>query len=176
MSSRSLSLFVAGLAAAIFCLPVFAEPPGNYWGAGYTRISFTAANGEDMSTHGGTLRIGREFFDFFAIEVHAGLGRESQSNAFGDKFEYQQMAAFARLNLPYERFNFYLLGGSATVEIDTGPVTADETFAAGGAGMDFFGSERTALTLEFLRHEENDAATDLITIGVKHHFDFTPFR
>lgn len=186
MTSRSVLAALAGAAALGLCSPAFAQAPGNYWGFGYTGLEYaseftpigaTSSVTEKISTNGGTFKLGREFGKFFAIEAHVGYAKESQANAFGDKFEFAHGAAYARLNLPYERFNFYVMGGQAQADIDVGSFDDDDTYNAGGVGMDFFGSERTAFTLEYLRYQDSDdVEVDLITIGFKHHFNYAGFR
>lgn len=173
---RFLAIIMA-MIAAMACPVSYAEAPANYWSVNYTGLDFTAANGEDISSNGGLFKLGREFTDFFAIEIHGGIAKEGQANAFGDKFEYRHAAAFGRINLPFNRLNVYLMGGAAKVDIDTGLISDDDEFAAGAIGLDFFSSERTAFVLEFIRYEnDDDVTTDFLNVGIKYHFDYPGFR
>ena len=131
-------------------------------------------------------KLGREIGDFMAIEVHLGATQDSGDNIIGTQAEINYGAAFFRLNAPYRNFNFYVMGGASQVNFDFGVrvlgppeqgarVDGDESGAAAAVGMDFFGSENGALTIEFARYGIDNTA-DVITIGYKHHFSFAPFR
>ena len=133
-----------------------------------------------------SFRFGREITQYMAIEVHLGITQDSNSNLIGTKADINYGAAFFRLNAPYRNFNFYVMGGASQVNFDFGTrvpgppeqgtrVDGDESGAAGAIGMDFFGSENGALTIEFSRLGV-DNTSDIITIGYKHHFSFAPFR
>lgn len=168
---------ITTIMAATACPVSYAEAPANYWSVNYTGLDFTAANGEVISANGGLLKLGREFTNFFAIEIHGGQVKEGQSNAFGDQFEYRHTAAFGRINLPFNRFNVYLMGGAARVNLDTGLISDNDDFKAAGIGFDFFGSERTAFVLEYITYEnDEEVTTDFINVGVKYHFDYAKFR
>ncbi|MBN1378653.1 MAG: porin family protein [Gammaproteobacteria bacterium] len=176
---------------------VQAETPPMYWGVGYSSVNYTtspipdptdplATITEDLDPASITLKGGIAIGNWLGIEVQYGLTKESrvQPSNIGSKLELQQGAAFARFNFPFPRVNAYALAGVAVVDVDTGDaglINRDDTYVAGGLGLDLMASEQHMLYLEALRYEHedgdsNDPSVNIITIGYKYHFEFAGVR
>ncbi len=69
----------------------------------------------------------------------------------------------------------YLLVGASEVELD-GDSIDDDVYdpIAGGIGIELYGSERTAITLEYMSYSDDAYAG--VNLGIKHHFDLPPLR
>lgn len=167
-------------AAAVFmvaCLyggQLYADDSKFYYGLGLAGADFELASGNEISTHGLHFKLGREFGRFLSIETHLGLSADSTDNLLGDA-ELMYGGAFARLNLPFEKVNLYVLGGASTVKYSFSGLEDTESEAASGFGVDLFGNERTALTIEFLRYG-TDNTLDIISVGYMYRFEFPGLR
>ncbi|MEX2575947.1 MAG: outer membrane beta-barrel protein [Halofilum sp. (in: g-proteobacteria)] len=133
------------------------------------------------------LKLGYEFSKFLAAEVHYGFGDDASTG--GEEFEVnlREAAAFGRFQLPYERLDVYFLAGVGRVGVSIptlGRLTGEGP--AAGLGVDFYGTENTAVTLEYvvydveLEHDdfngEADTTYDALTLGLTHHFEWPAFR
>lgn len=158
--------------------PVQAYDSKFYYGLSLTANEFEAA-GVDMNGLG--LKLGREFTQFFSVEIHSGIAADSTNNILGDP-ELTYSAAFARLNLPFERVSLYVLGGAATMDFDIPGfddiVDAGEIDRAAGFGMDLLANENTALTIEvvYYGNEDNLDEIEFLHFGYTHRFEFPGLR
>jgi hypothetical protein len=115
-----------------------------------TRTSFRSA--------GLIARAGMEFSRFFAVEGHLGLFGEDFIDDRSYQIDYLG-SIYARGNLPLakSRIRLYALGG---LTYFTGNVpgfsSVDETAIGYGAGVELYGDEHNALTLEWLRFAVGD--------------------
>lgn len=119
------------------------------------------------------LKLGYQFGRFLAAELHYGF-----DGTGGDEPNLREGAVFGRLQLPYERVNVYALAGAGRVGGDFGEGRETETGPAMGLGIDLFGTERTAVALEYVHYQVGDDDRDYkaVTLGLKHHFDWPSFR
>ncbi|MES9990571.1 MAG: outer membrane beta-barrel protein [Candidatus Thiodiazotropha sp.] len=110
-------------------------------------------------------RGGLEFNEFLAVEAHLGLFGEDTVD--GNSYQIEYLASiYARGNLPLigERIRLYALGGLTHFSGNVpGFSSVDETAVGYGVGIELYGDEQNALTLEWLRH----------AVGDIHNVDFT---
>lgn len=165
------------VAAALLAAPALAqaEPPNLYWGLSlgdYQVDRREAGMGTADSTDLG-LRLGYHFTDFIGVEARAGFDAEGVGSEAGADTTYA--AVFGRFDLPFEKTNIYLLLGASEVQFD-GDTADDDEYdpVAGGLGIELYGSERTAVTLEYMVY--SDDVYSGFGIGFKHHFDLPSFR
>lgn len=146
-----------------------------YWGIGYGSGDLETEGGFGLDTHGLGLKFGREFGQYISFEAHMGSGADSSENILRDP-EVSYGAAFLRMNLPFERVNLYAVGGLSRVSIDGGGAGngSDEERAV-GVGIDLFGSEVTALTIEKIRYG-SDTTFDVLSVGITRRFDWPGLR
>lgn len=130
-----------------------------------------------IDNNGLGLKFGREFGKYLAIEVHAGTGAESADTVLGDP-ELTYSAAFARLNLPFERVNLYAMAGAASINIDFPGFDDSEVDRAVGFGIDLLANPNNALTIEILHYGTQDEQDliDVVNFGFTHRFDFPGLR
>lgn len=168
------------LAAALLTAPGFAwaEPPNLYWG-----VTLGEYRSDKLATDSGTtdhttdlgLRLGYHFSDFIGVEARAGFDVSDTTSGSSINSDAEYAAVFGRFDLPYERVNIYLLAGVSEVRIDKNEVDSDDFDPiAGGIGIELYGSERTAVTLEYLSY--SDDAHSGLSLGIKHHFNMPSFR
>lgn len=125
------------------------------------------------------LKFGYEFHKFLGAEAHYGFSSNGDDTL-------REGALFGRFQLPFERLDVYFLAGAGRVGFSEGAYGP-----AAGVGIDFYGTERTALTLEYVHYELSDIDADLdgnedrvdvdgeysaVTLGFTHHFDWPAFR
>lgn len=150
-----------------------AEPPNLYWGASFGdyEVNQRDVGGDTSSATDFGLRLGYEFGKFLGVEARAGL----DSGGVGGNSDVDYAGVFGRFNLPYEKTNIYLLLGASEVRVDGESVDDDEYDpVAGGIGIELYGSERTAITLEYMSY--SDESYSGISLGIKHHFNMPSFR
>ena len=174
MFMRSLSCCTLILALAPAA--ALAERPPQYFAIeGATYEYDPGADG--VSTEDGAsvrLNYGYALNRFWGFEVHFGM-EGGQSNL-------REGALLGRFNLPYERLNVYALAGVGRVGISAGDERTSGSGPAIGVGIDLYGSEHSAVALEFLRYEvdeddaDEDGVYDAVTLGWKHHFEWPEFR
>lgn len=164
------------LLPALVLLPagaLAAERPAQYWGITVGDYTFEHDDGDVTDITNAGLKGGYRLSRFFALEAHAGRSNSGSSNIV-ERPDLVYGAAFGRLDLPFERVNIYLLAGGATVSFDIGDGNDRESDVAAGLGIELFGSERTALTLDYMNYA--DGLYDGISVGFVHHFNWPPFR
>ena len=122
-------------------------------------------------------RGGREFFKYFSLEGHFGIfsGDTVDDNEY--KIDYMT-SLFARGNLYLfdDRAKVYLMTGFTFFSGDIPGFNGAEDFApAFGLGVEFYGDERNALTLEAIRYADADYHNvdykiESINLGYLHRF------
>ncbi len=163
------------LAAALLAAPglAWAEPPNLYWGVSvgdYKVDQREVGAGTEGATDLG-FRLGYEFGKFLGIEGRAGL----DSGGVGGNSDADYVGLFGRFNLPFEKTNVYLLLGASEVRVDGDSVDDDEYDPiAGGIGIELYGSERAAVTLEYMSYSDDSYSG--LGIGFKYHFNMPSFR
>ena len=172
MSTR---LLVA-LAIALAPLSAAAERPGQYWGLSIGDAYVTDDGGDEIGATNAGLHVGYKFFDFVGAELQVGGAGSGKKVGGRDSRDTYYAGAFARLDLPLERINLFVLAGAASVRYDEGPPddVVDESGAAGGLGIELFGNDRTALRLEYMNYV--DTPYEHISLGFVHHFDWPSLR
>lgn len=168
------------LAAALVTVPAlaWAEPPNLYWGASLGEYRSDDAATDSGSTDHTTdlgLRLGYHFSDFIGLEARAGFDVSGVSSGSSVNSSAEYVGVFGRFDLPYERTNIYLLLGASEVRIDKNELDSDDfDSVAGGIGIELYGNERSAITLEYMSY--SDDAHSGLSIGYKRHFNVPSFR
>lgn len=165
------------IAAALLAAPMLAhaEPPGLYWGVsfgGYEADLRESGGTADSATNLGG-RLGFHLSDFIGIEARGGFdtGGFAGENDTGTTYA----AVMARFDLPFEKVNVYFLAGASEVRIDDESVDSDDYDpVAAGIGIELYGSERSAISLEYMNY--SDGAYTGVSIGFKRHFNLPSFR
>lgn len=116
---------------------------------------------------------GYRFSRFLGVEGRFSYGRDDSSNTLDDP-ELIMGGAFVRFDLPFERINVYALAGGSVVDYDVGIADDDVSGGSGGIGIELFGSDTTALKVEYVSHAGGDY--EGVGIGFTHHFNWPSFR
>ncbi|MBT2968594.1 MAG: hypothetical protein B6D72_00635 [gamma proteobacterium symbiont of Ctena orbiculata] len=112
----------------------------------------------DFRSAGLLVRGGIEFNEVLAVEGHFGIFGEDVTDDGSYQIEYLA-SIYARGNLPLigQRIRLYGLGGLTHFSGNVpGFRNVDETAIGYGVGIELYGNEHTALTLEWLRHAVGD--------------------
>lgn len=177
---------------------VQADTPAWYWGLDYSHVNYatspfledpldpTSEITANLGVQGFGLKTGVALGNWLGIEVQYGTAKESgmQPYALGPSLEVRHAAAFARFSFPFPRTNLYALAGTAIADVNTGAggqIDRDDTYVAGGLGIDLMATERQMLYFEILRYEhedrgDDDPHLDIYKIGYKYHFEFAGIR
>ena len=147
--------------------------PNQYFGiaAGQADIEPDSSVGFDGVTDI-KLKAGYDFSKFFSIEVHLG-GAGLISDKDPDLF---YTGGFVRGNLPLNsRVNLYGLAGG--VYLDDSDNVFGDSYAepAIGVGIELYGSDETAIMLEYVQYGLDDVYKT-IGVGLAHHFDWPGIR
>lgn len=164
-----------------FCLmlvassPLLAATPQNYFGISFNDTQLeTQASGE---FDGGSLsaKLGYSINRWLDVEMQLGADSFSDQDDF-NQLEVGYIASFMKLKLPYERINVYGLVGLAIVGADFGD-SYNDTFSDGayGFGVELYGTDRTALNIEFSQLGMDDKYKSM-GIGFVHRFNWPKFR
>lgn len=168
---KLLSFFILLVASS----PLLAATPQNYFGITASDAQLESQSGGEFD--GGSLgaKLGYSLNRWLDIELHTGADFFSDQDDF-NKLEVGYVASFMKLKLPYERVNIYGLIGLALVGADYGSAF-DDTFSDGafGFGVELYGTQRTALNIEFSQLGTDDKYK-LMGIGFIHRFDWPKFR
>ena len=153
-------------------------------GIGLVGVTYEPDEGDSFSMPGVMLTAGYEFTPRFSVEARLGSTGEDEGTAFGGtvpiSFRINLLGGvFAKYSWIYGQkqgwARFYgLLGGSyvaAQVE-GQGETARDNDSGLGyGLGLDLFGSDRTAIVLEWVRYLQTDDYTiDAPMVGVVRRF------
>ncbi|MEW8507610.1 MAG: outer membrane beta-barrel protein [Candidatus Thiodiazotropha sp.] len=131
----------------------------------------------DFRSAGLLARGGIEFNEILAVEGHFGLFGEDTIG--DDSYQIEYLASiYARGNLPLigERIRLYALGGLTHFSGNVpGFSSVDETAIGYGVGIELYGDEHNALTLEWLRHavgdiRDVDYTLESASLGFLHRF------
>jgi hypothetical protein len=104
------------------------------------------------------VRGGMEFNRFLAVEGHFGVFGEDTVDSNSYQIDYL-LSIYARGNLPLEngRIRPYVLGGVTRFSGNApGFSSVDDTAVGYGMGIEFYGDERNAVTLEWIRFADGD--------------------
>lgn len=178
--------FIVGIgllfSSAISQAEIFADGSGiegnNYFGVSIGSPQYKEDNtNADFRAAGLIARGGREFFKYIAIEGHFGIF--SGDTIDGNEYKIDYMASlFGRGNLYLfdDRARAYLLLGMTYFSGDV-PRFKDESdiSPAFGLGLELYGNERNAITLEVIRYADTDLHNvdykiDSINLGYQHRF------
>ncbi|MGF1548423.1 MAG: outer membrane beta-barrel protein [Thiotrichales bacterium] len=151
---------------------VHADQPRQYFGIFGSDAQFVPDKGpkQDAGNLGG--KLGFDFNKFVAVEGHAGL---TLNDSHLSSPEVTYLAGFVRANLPLERINIYGLLGVGFVDANFAQVKGDFTDLAVGAGIEFYGTENTALGIEYLQYGLDDKYKT-VGLGIVHHFNWPKLR
>ena len=196
MISRSLILLAALLLPAT---ALALEQPSQYYGftiGGYTLDDGLDGLDDDLADNAGIddigtlrtsedigFRAGYDFHRFFGIEGRLGYStrQNNRLDALHDELYYG--GVFGRFKLPFQRLNMFALAGVGGVQLDIDDDAADvfgindrygDIGASWGVGVELFGSDRVALTLDYMSYADNQY--DGFSLGFVHHFDWPRLR
>ena len=195
MISRSLILLAALLLPAT---ALALEQPSQYYG--FTLGTYTLDDGlddldSDLSDNAGIDNVGRlestdvgfragyDFHRFFGIEGRAGYSTGQNGNLRSLHDELYYGGVFGRFKLPFQRLNLYALAGVGGVQLELDDDDADalgvndkygDIGASWGVGVELFGSDRVAITLDYMSYANNQY--DGFSFGFVHHFDWPRLR
>ncbi len=159
---------------ALSTLNVHADQPRQYFGIFGSDAQFAPDRGpkQDAGNLGG--KLGFDFSKFVAVEGHAGFNLNEDDGGLGSP-EVSYLGGFVRANLPLERINIYGLLGVGFVDADFAEVKGDFTDLALGAGVEFYGTENTALGIEYMQYGLDDTYRT-VGLGIVHHFNWPKLR
>ena len=166
------------LAAALLAAPglASAEPPDLYFGAsmGGYEVDQINVGGDKNSATNLEFRLGFDVSDWIGVEARGG-GNTGGVSGDSSAPKTRYLGVFGRFNIPFEKANVYVLAGASEVEV-RGESVDDDVYdpIAGGIGIELYGSERTAISLEYMSY--SDDAYSGINLGIKYHFNVPPLR
>jgi hypothetical protein len=154
------------------------------WGAGLWSVSYNPDEGDSFTMQGLMLRAAYEFSPALSVEAHLGTTEDDTQTTFGGtvpvtlqinalggvygkySWIYSQKQGWAR---------FYGLLGMSFVDVEAkgqGMTANDnDTGLSYGVGLDLFGSDRTAIVLEWVRYlDQSDYTIETPMIGVVRRF------
>lgn len=151
------------------------EPARQYFGVFASDAQFTPELGSKEDAGNLNFKLGYDFNKFIAVEGHAGMNINDTGKDIGSP-EVVYLAGFLRANIPLPQINIYGLLGIATVDVDfAGSAKGDYTGLAYGAGIELYGTERTALAAEYVQYGTDDKY-QTIGLGLVHHFNWPSTR
>lgn len=137
-----------------------------YYGIGFTdgKMDMPGDGNKSLGTINATL--GFQLLNFLGLEIEAGVASDQASSIVSEPLVSYQ-AALIRLGYRFDRAGFYVLGGQARLDVEEGlnDVNAGTAY---GAGINFFGSETTALNLHYLNID--DGAFTTASVGFQYYF------
>lgn len=165
----------AAFMVAFLALGTTANASDAHWFVDLNAWQFDQSGGDDLT--GLALDLGYDLNNYFTLQTRAG---RTESTDVGANLDYRidyYLGAYLRFNLRYNHLTVYALGGYSYFKeggsaVQGAGVKDSEYGGAGGMGLALFGSEDTAITLEYLRHVLADSDQDVNTIhvGLLHHF------
>jgi hypothetical protein len=133
----------------------------------------------DTSFRGAGLlvRAGKEFRKFLAVEGQFGVFGEDTVDSNSYQIDYL-LSIYARGNLPLEngRIRLYALAGVTRFSGSVpGFSSVDDTGIGYGLGIELYGNERNAMTVEWLRFADGDVnkvdyTLESVNLGFVHRF------
>ncbi len=149
-------------------VPAQADIAKMYFGAGFTDGTVDVIGNEAVDKSLGTINatLGFQLMDFLGLELEVGSSSDQASSILSEPL-LQYQAAMVRLGYRFDRAGFYVLGGQARLDIDKRLNTIDAGTAIGG-GINFFGSETTALNFHVLSLDGGTFTT--ASIGFQYYF------
>jgi len=146
---------------------------GGFAAGGYV-ISPPGNNDESNTTDLG-LRLGYHFTNFIGIEGRLGANAHDVTNSNSNSVpDASYGGVFARFDLPFHGANVYALLGAADVSLDGHSVTDQRDATSGGIGIELYGNESTALSLEYMSYCQDSYHG--LSIGFVHHFGLPSLR
>lgn len=131
-------------------------------------ISGQSGLGQDMNVYGATL--GVMLPKGFAIEGRFGVGSDQTESLLQDPLS-NYFAGMLRYHYTWNSNLMVYAGAGAAVRTHNELLNVEETQAgaAFAVGLNLFGSDNTAINIEYL-HMAGDQATNSIGIGFQHYF------
>ncbi len=154
------------------------------WGAGLWSVSYSPDQGNSFNMKGVMARAAYEISRELAVEAHIGTTDDDQSTTFGGAVPVSLRinvlaGVFAKYSWVHEETRgwarlYGLLGASfVDVEAEAQSTTANDndTGLSYGVGVDLFGSDRTAIVLEWVRYlDKSNFTIDTPMVGVVRRF------
>ncbi|WP_455201466.1 porin family protein [Kaarinaea lacus] len=161
----------------IWAAPTFASDFYASMAAAVNRIDIAD---DEVKPFVGTLKLGYEFADNFALEIQYGMGMDDDENSLDQKIKVDsQGAAFLRIGSgsAYNNVRLYLLAGYSQTELSVdgeNPTDDDkyDGFAWGVGAEEFLQSIRKlAFVAEYYRYyNRNEVTIDAISLGFRYKF------
>ena len=155
-----------------------------YAGGGLWSVKYSPDEGPDYSMVGAMIKAGYEIDRNLAVEAHLGLTESDSQNVFGDDVEVSLevttlAGVFGRYSWLHEEqrgwARFYALLGFSVVDVEArgqGNTGNDsDTSVSFGVGMELFGSDHTAIALEWVRYiQKQDYTIETPMVGLVYRF------
>lgn len=143
------------------------------------------------NTLGGTIQVGYDLHNFFALEAHLGLTYDSYEETTGavtvsEKALLYHASVYLRGNLRFDAFTLFAVGGYTYLRNDfefeinppTPPFesfddTESDSDVSYGGGIDLYGNATTAVTFKWMRVIDlgDEGELDAWYIGITHYLD-----
>jgi opacity protein-like surface antigen len=184
MSMRSI-IFCALVLALGSPAALAAERPDQYFAIHGGSYDYEPGADGESGGDSGILRFryGYELNKFLGMEAHFGFDPSHLIDSGADDDPHlREGALFGRINLPFEGVNVYGLAGAGRAGGDFGDGRNTGAGPAVGVGIDLYGSDYTAISVEYLQYrvDDEDSSDDakyrVLTLGWKRHFDWPAFR
>lgn len=161
----------------------FAENSPMYFGFSYGKTktktvnTFAAKTPANASMHGAVVKLGYDINNWIGFEGQLSntTTHYQPAQTYSVKVEYIALAA-ARLNLRYDHFTVFALGGAGYARVrETSQGTAHtvtKIAPAFGVGIDLYGSKSTAITLSYIKYLDSTKVNlSSVQLGFTFYFD-----
>ena len=148
-----------------------AQGARQYLGFSGSDAQFNPAVGQTEDLGNVNAKLGYQVNSFVGAELHLGMSVSTESSNV-DSPTLGYVAPMLRFNLPYERVNIYSLFGVVSARGDF-PGNYEDSFSdfSMGAGIELYGSKRTAISLEYMRYGIDDTYKTF-GLGLVHYFEW----
>jgi hypothetical protein len=164
-------IFLAGVIAATPQLAL-AERTPSYWAVSLGQFEFTDVNDNVFDTTNLGVQGGYQFLPWLGAELRYGGQAASSDNAL-DSTAINYGGGFVRFDVPYKRTNVYVVAGVGGVGYEDADGNSDSDAAlAGGVGVELYGTQQSAVKLEFMSYSGDDVEYRGVSLGFVHHFNW----
>jgi len=147
---------------------VLADSPRSYFGIFYSDAQFDPDKGASSDYSNLNFKLGYDVSSYLGAELHLGTNVSTDSDRASDA---TYAAALIRGDIPLKHVNLYGLVGFGSVKADTPFFDDSYSDLAYGFGIEMFGTESTAFSIEYMQYGVDDIYKTL-GVGIVHHFDW----